>query len=231
MSAVDTSWQAVVKRLEAAEPRFQALVLRAAQNRQTNWWVRRNYIMHRPTTHSVNLDYLRKGVPVQGQVWIGWYARRHAIELALAQMRDQQSRSFLENRNQHVFGSPGAPSVQWLLNQAKQQGLDETGQYQRALQWVLRPDLYSYRWRESGGGEFKRLRPDRKGDPQLLKGHMTYISTDDPEYPLATKANGKAWRVRVNDFPDAPLYTLIVHGAEVMDFDNFPKNWNRPEGP
>ncbi len=230
MNTIDTSWQAVVKRLEAAEPKFQALVRRASQTPRTNWWVRRNYIMHRPTIHSVHLGHLREGVPIQGQVWIGWYAQRHSIELALAQMKDQTSRSLLENRNQHVFGSPAAPSVQWLLNQSKQQGIEEPGQYQRVLQWVLRPDLYSYRRRESGGAEFKRLLPDRKGDTELLKQQITYTNTGDPEYPLAADANGKAWRVRVNDFPDAPLYTLFIDGVGMMDFDNWPKNWNRPKG-
>ncbi len=35
------------------------------------------------------------------------------------------------------------------------------------------------------------------------------------------------WAVRVNDFPDEPLYTLLINGKEVETFDNWPAAWTK----
>ncbi len=183
--------------------------------------------MHRPGTLGGHLAHVRDGVPIEGQARLGWFARRWEIELAIEQMRDQCDRKLLSQRNLHVFGSAFVPSVEWLKNQAKQRGLDETAQYESVLQWVLRPDLYSYKWLESGGAEFKRLERFKKGDPQLLKNTVEFSGTDNPEWPLRAIVKGKTWDIRVNEFPDFPLYSLLIDGVDVMDFENWPKRWDR----
>jgi len=33
--------------------------------------------------------------------------------------------------------------------------------------------------------------------------------------------------IRMNDFPDEPLYTLIVSGAEVIHFNDWPPKWRK----
>jgi hypothetical protein len=33
------------------------------------------------------------------------------------------------------------------------------------------------------------------------------------------------WSVRMNDFPDEPMYTLIVDGREIVHFDDWPAFW------
>ena len=33
------------------------------------------------------------------------------------------------------------------------------------------------------------------------------------------------WLIRLNDFPDEPLYTLLVDGGEVVHFDEWPQIW------
>ncbi|HWD28585.1 MAG TPA: hypothetical protein VG387_15545 [Rhizomicrobium sp.] len=40
-----------------------------------------------------------------------------------------------------------------------------------------------------------------------------------------TRVKGKRWTVRLNDFPDEPLYTLIVGGDEILHFDDWPTEW------
>lgn len=35
-----------------------------------------------------------------------------------------------------------------------------------------------------------------------------------------------AW-IRMNDFPDEPLYTLIVSGTEVIHFNDWPAKWRK----
>ena len=36
---------------------------------------------------------------------------------------------------------------------------------------------------------------------------------------------GFQWLIRLNDFPDEPLYSLLVDGAEVIHFDEWPQIW------
>jgi len=49
----------------------------------------------------------------------------------------------------------------------------------------------------------------------------------DAEHPYETVFNGRELRLRVNDFPDDHLYTLIVDGDESISFDDWPETWVR----
>jgi hypothetical protein len=40
--------------------------------------------------------------------------------------------------------------------------------------------------------------------------------------------SGQKWQLQLNDFPDEPLYTLLVEGQHVEDFNEFPSCWIRP---
>ncbi len=53
----------------------------------------------------------------------------------------------------------------------------------------------------------------------------------DGEFPYHAEVDGRTLTVRVNDFPAAPLYTLIVDGAELTDLDDWPTVWRRPPAP
>ncbi len=33
------------------------------------------------------------------------------------------------------------------------------------------------------------------------------------------------WAIRLNDFPDEPLYTLLIAGEERLHFDDWPSFW------
>ena len=39
------------------------------------------------------------------------------------------------------------------------------------------------------------------------------------------------WTVRMNDFPDEPLYTVLIDDVEVMHFDDWPWIWKKPGFP
>lgn len=43
-----------------------------------------------------------------------------------------------------------------------------------------------------------------------------------------TKVGGKTWRIRLNNFPDDPAYTLVVGGRDVIHFNDWPPEWRRP---
>jgi len=40
--------------------------------------------------------------------------------------------------------------------------------------------------------------------------------------------DGVSWMIRLNDFPDEPLFTILRDNTEVMRFDDWPRFWNRP---
>lgn len=62
-----------------------------------------------------------------------------------------------------------------------------------------------------------------------LAEKVVWQTTDDPFYPYATEIDGARVCVRVNDFPEQPLYTLIVNDVEVTNFDDWPSHWERDE--
>jgi hypothetical protein len=39
------------------------------------------------------------------------------------------------------------------------------------------------------------------------------------------------WTVRVNDFPAEPLYTALLDGQDVLDLEDWPARWVRPDVP
>jgi hypothetical protein len=49
----------------------------------------------------------------------------------------------------------------------------------------------------------------------------------DPNYPYETQINGDKLVIRLNDFPDETLYTLLVNEEEITSFDDWPKQWKR----
>ena len=57
---------------------------------------------------------------------------------------------------------------------------------------------------------------------------VEWLRTGDAEYPWRTEVDGQEWLIRVNDFPDNVLYSLMVDGAEVKGIDDWPAAWKRP---
>ena len=56
---------------------------------------------------------------------------------------------------------------------------------------------------------------------------LNWVKTDDPEYPYQSKKFGHHLKIRLNDFPDDAMFTLLVDGNVVKDFDDWPSNWRR----
>ena len=48
------------------------------------------------------------------------------------------------------------------------------------------------------------------------------------EFPYAASVAGQNWVIRLNDFPIDPMYTLLIDGGEVGNFDDWPSCWQRP---
>jgi uncharacterized protein YjaG (DUF416 family) len=67
-------------------------------------------------------------------------------------------------------------------------------------------------------------------DPELgarLAGEITWHLTGEPEYPWAADVDGAAYQIRLNDFPDDILYSLMINGEPHGDFHDWPETWKR----
>ena len=66
-----------------------------------------------------------------------------------------------------------------------------------------------------------------KAATNYLAEKIDWKRTADPRHPFAAKFEGEKCVIRLNDFPDEHLYTLIVDGEEVVAFDDWSASWNR----
>jgi hypothetical protein len=69
-------------------------------------------------------------------------------------------------------------------------------------------------------------------DPQLgehLARPLSWHPTGDPFHPWATEVDGNTWQVRINDFPDELLYSLIIASGPALPFHDWPERWHRSE--
>ncbi|MSQ47645.1 MAG: hypothetical protein EXR78_04520 [Deltaproteobacteria bacterium] len=60
-----------------------------------------------------------------------------------------------------------------------------------------------------------------------LDAEIMWQPGPDPSSPYQADFAGAQLLVRLNDFPDDHLYTLIVNSREVAHFDDWPPYWNR----
>jgi len=59
---------------------------------------------------------------------------------------------------------------------------------------------------------------------------LSWTATGGGEFPFETTSDGKRLVVRVNGFPeDETIYSLLVDGAEVAHFNDWPASWTTPE--
>jgi hypothetical protein len=49
-------------------------------------------------------------------------------------------------------------------------------------------------------------------------------------FPTAARVDGRWWVLRVNSFPDHPLWTLFVDGERRFDLDDAPGSWGAVAG-
>ena len=61
----------------------------------------------------------------------------------------------------------------------------------------------------------------------LLARELSWDTTGAPEYPWATEVEGECWQIRLNDFPDDFMYSLVIEGTEVGDFHDWPETWRQ----
>lgn len=139
---------------------------------------------------------------------------------------DASTRSMVESclRNSHQTSLHDAqiygPSLRRLWAQAKQQGLSGNGAWMSIVSWArhLPPAFATEEKMRRNPGEF-------------LNRPLAWTSTGELITPWQTTVDGSEWRVRLNDFPDDVMYSLIVEGRDAGGFHDWPKTWSREGQP
>jgi len=63
---------------------------------------------------------------------------------------------------------------------------------------------------------------------EKLAREVLWQSTTDPIHPWAAEVDDATWRIRINDFPDELMYSLMIGEQSAGDFHDWPENWQRP---
>lgn len=63
--------------------------------------------------------------------------------------------------------------------------------------------------------------------PELL-ARPNWRRTGNAYFPVAALVDGRWWVLRINGFPDHPLWTLFVDGERRFDIDDAPAAWGEP---
>ena len=51
------------------------------------------------------------------------------------------------------------------------------------------------------------------------------IDTDMDIFPFKATVDSQIWKLRVNNFPDEPMYTLFINDKAILTFDDKPSTW------
>ncbi len=52
------------------------------------------------------------------------------------------------------------------------------------------------------------------------------IDTDADTFPFKATVDSHSWKLRINDFPNQPMYTLFIDNQPILTFDDKPATWS-----
>ncbi|WPD21240.1 MAG: hypothetical protein SD837_13660 [Candidatus Electrothrix scaldis] len=62
---------------------------------------------------------------------------------------------------------------------------------------------------------------------QYFSRRIVWRKTGDGEFPYMAAGEHGLMKIRINDFPAEPLYSLIADDVVLCDFDQWPPNWQK----
>lgn len=62
---------------------------------------------------------------------------------------------------------------------------------------------------------------------QLVRMQIAWTETADVDFPYEATLDEHRLRLRLNDFPDEPLFSLFADDIHLADFDDWPPTWQR----
>lgn len=114
----------------------------------------------------------------------------------------------------HAYG----PSLRSLWLEGRGRG-DADG-WHRIGEWARSHPAACTR-EENAAQSTEQLRP-------ALARTVGWKLAGDSQRPWMADVDGQRWSVRLNDFPDEPMYGLIINGKPIGDFHDWPDTWIRP---
>ncbi len=129
----------------------------------------------------------------------------------------------LADADAHAHG----PSLRKLWAEAKQRRASDAEAWAHVLAWATRlPPAFA-----EDGERRRRKTPPLGAEQARLEQAVTWSETGDLDLPWQAEFAGSQWHVRLNDFPDAVMYTLIRDGKAIGDFHDWPACWARAGQP
>jgi hypothetical protein len=121
----------------------------------------------------------------------------------------------------HSYG----PSLRWLWAEAKRHDRSDQDAWQSIVAWARhRPAV----WELEDRRKEKGLAHTVAALGEYLARAITWSGSDDPEHPWTAEVAGQRWRVRINDFPDDLMYSLVIGDTVIGDFHDWLETWQRP---
>jgi uncharacterized protein YjaG (DUF416 family) len=126
-----------------------------------------------------------------------------------------------------ALGAPHAygPSPRALWAAAKNAGASDDAAWQRILAWAHGPAAGWVREDERRSKRGKAAHAAAVG--VRLARVIAWESTGDLDVPWAADVDGQRWGVRLGDYPEAPMYALLIDGVEQGAFHDWPATWAR----
>jgi hypothetical protein len=64
-------------------------------------------------------------------------------------------------------------------------------------------------------------------EKEVFSLKINWNETDDVDFPYTAMVNNHKWVLRLNDFPEEPLFTLFIDDEEWGHFDDWSPVWKR----
>jgi uncharacterized protein YjaG (DUF416 family) len=122
----------------------------------------------------------------------------------------------------HAYG----PSLRRLWVEARDAGASADDAWRRVLAWAHdRPDAWA---REDERRSKRGKAAHAAAVGARLARPIAWQTTGDVDVPWVADVDGQRWTVRLGDYPEAPMYALVVDGVEQGTFHDWPTTWTRP---
>ena len=120
----------------------------------------------------------------------------------------------------HAYG----PSLRRLWVEAKQSGKSDQDACAAVVRWARHSPAV---WANEDQRKKKGLAHLNPLLGSYLARALNWNITSDHDFPWKSHVEGAHWQVRLNDFPDDLMYTLIIDGNEIGSFHDWPETWRR----
>ena len=152
---------------------------------------------------------------------LDWDAKvRETLEMCLKNNSQLKVLDAASVETPHTYG----PSLRRLWLEGRRLGQSDLDGWKYVRAWAgHRPSAWENEDRRKKKGSSHQV----SGLIDNLRRELSWSSTSDPFHPWATEVDGAIWRVRINDFPDELMYSLIIGNENAGDFHDWPETWQR----